>query len=70
MKKSLSIFPKLIRSYLYIFGIRRHFPGKKSISFGKLFDPVSSNLNASLKWFLAHFSHFDFSRGVVMSSRT
>ena len=68
--KSLSIFPKLIRSYLYIFGIIRHFPRKKSISFGKLFDPVSFYLNASLIWFLVHFSHFDFSRGVAMSSKT
>ena len=53
-----------------IFGIIRHFPRKKSISFGKLFDPVSFYLNASLIWFLVHFSHFDFSRGVVMSSKT
>ena len=38
--------------------------------FRQTFYPVSFYLNASLLWFLVHFSHFDFSRGVVMSSKT
>ena len=38
--------------------------------FRQTFYPVSFYLNASLIWFLVHFSHFDFSRGVVMSSKT
>ena len=38
--------------------------------FRQTFYPVSFYLNASLIWFLVHFSPFDFSRGVLMSSKT